>query len=506
LLERYQSAEWQSTFREEQAIKQNILLLEGFDARLLLPKDVVRNLYYFLKALTFTSAKPVISDSTGRSMAAYSDAPLYSHLRAFFFPLGSGLSLEIKNISYDPIENIRITVADAQGVSLVIEGPQLLPVYTANGVKEQHIVTMDIDRPFAHTTNITIDYMYRGVAMNMSATPQYRDHVTGFSSVSGNALAERQGVSQDVAKRNIRFSGSHEISESIELDKGWSVIISEGSSLKLIDGATLKIRGPLYIRGTEKDPVTIEVAPSPEYKGAGAWGGILVSQSPHRSRIQHAVLRGAGAATLLNRQDYYGITGCLTFYESDVDISDSTFSDMHCEDALNIVRSNFTISKTTIERPRADGFDSDFSQGELRDSRFFDTGNDAVDVSGTKLTLRNVYFRNIGDKSISVGEESTLNASQLNIDFAATGVASKDKSTAHIIDSYFGNISGSGLITYIKKNEYGSASIDCDNCTFTNTTYTATNQRGSQIRIDGRAQAVTNFQQAHLREAGFVTE
>ena len=506
LLEKYQSAEWQSTFRKKQAMKQKILLLEGFDSRLLLPKDVVRNLYYFLKALVFTSARPVVSDKTGSSMAAYSDAPLYSHLRAFFFPLDLGLSLEIKNLSYDPIENIQITIADEYDDPVFFQGPQLLPAYNADGVKEQHVVTMDIDQPFTDTTKITIDYTHRGVAMTMSATPQHRDHVTGFRHMSGSVFAERSGVSQDAAKKSIRFSGSHEISESIELDKGWSVILSEGSSLTLIDGATLKIRGPLYIQGTEEAPVTIEVAPSPNYKKAGAWGGILVSQSPRRSRIQHAMLRGAGSATLLNRQDYYGITGCLTFYESDVDISDSTFSDMHCEDALNIVRSNFTISKTTIERPRADGFDSDFSQGELRDSRFFDTGNDAVDVSGTKLTLRNVYFRNIGDKSISVGEESTLNASQLNIDFAATGVASKDKSTAHIIDSYFGNISGSGLITYIKKNEYGSASIDCDNCTFANTTYTATNQRGSQIRIDGRAQAVTNFQQAHLREAGFVTE
>ena len=132
--------------------------------------------------------------------------------------------------------------------------------------------------------------------------------------------------------------------------------------------------------------------------------------------------------------------------------------------------------------------------------------NSSDDVSGTRLTLRNISFRNIGDKSISVGEESTLDASRLNIDFAATGVASKDKSIAKITDSHFSNISGSGLITYIKKNEYGSASIDCDNCTFENTKYTATNQLGSQIRIDGKAQAVTNFRQAHLREAGFVTE
>ena len=89
--------------------------------------------------------------------------------------------------------------------------------------------------------------------------------------------------------------------------------------------------------------------------------------------------------------------------------------------------------------------------------------------------------------------------------FASTGVASKDRSEAMIRDSTFANISGSGLITYIKKSEYGSASIECENCTFTDTVYIATNQRGSEIRIDGVAQPVTNFAQAHLTEAGFVT-
>ena len=275
--------------------------------------------------------------------------------------------------------------------------------------------------------------------------------------------------------------------------------------LNLVDGATLKIRGPLFMRGSEEDPVRINVSAAPDYRGAGAWGGIIVSQSERRSRIQHAVLAGSGDQNLANRQDYYGITGCLSFYESDVDIIDSEFVDMHCEDALNIVRSEFSISATTIQNPRADGFDSDFSRGILRGSRFLNTGNDAVDVSGTELTLRDVRFHNIGDKAVSVGEESVLDASGLDIDVSSTGVASKDRSSASISDSMFANIYGSGLITYIKKSEYGSAAIDCRNCTFTNTGYIATNQRGSEIRIDGVSQPVTNFEQAHLVEAGFVS-
>jgi hypothetical protein len=122
------------------------------------------------------------------------------------------------------------------------------------------------------------------------------------------------------------------------------------------------------------------------------------------------------------------------------------------------------------------------------------------------LTLEDVRFINIGDKAVSVGEKSRLLATGLDISGSSTGVASKDLSVAVVSDSKFKNISGSGLITYIKKSEYGSASIECDRCTFEATTFIATNQYKSKILIDGVVQPVTNFDQVQLVEAGFVSE
>lgn len=507
LLAEYRSPEWQERFVTAQAEQLKLLALDDFDTRPVLARDLVRNLSGFLAALDFDGKRRRVTEKPRYSPTTYPEAPIDSHMRAFLYPSGSRLTLALKNLTHDPVEDLRITVSDGEGEPRVYAGPRVLPAYGQGAAGETgHIAEIDIDRAFTGDTRATIAYVFRGEPHETEAVTQFRGFESGYDPDFLAALDGRPGVRLDRAAKRVTFSGpGHVIDRSLELGKGWSVTLAAGTGLRLVDGATLRVRGPLYIEGTPDEPVTIDVSGDPDYRDAGAWGGIIVSQSAARSRIEHAVLRGAGAQNLANRQDYYGITGCLSFYESDVDIADSEFADMHCEDALNIVRADFTIRSTTIRGPRADGFDSDFSTGVLSDSRFVATGNDAVDVSGTSLKLEDVAFAGIGDKAVSVGEESVLGARRLDVNVASTGVASKDRSVAVIRDSVFANIAGSGLITYIKKSEYGSASIDCRNCTFIDTVYVATNQRGSEILIDGVPQPVTNFAQAHLVEAGFVT-
>jgi len=52
--------------------------------------------------------------------------------------------------------------------------------------------------------------------------------------------------------------------------------------------------------------------------------------------------------------------------------------------------------------------------------------------------------------------------------------------------------------------EYGAASIDCNDCTFSNAGFIATNQAGSSIVINGSPQNTTNFNKSQLVEAGFA--
>jgi hypothetical protein len=67
---------------------------------------------------------------------------------------------------------------------------------------------------------------------------------------------------------------------------------------------------------------------------------------------------------------------------------------------------------------------------------------------------------------------------------AATGAASKDGSRLNISESTIKSTRYFGLIAYVKKPEYGSASIDARNIKFEATKIRARVQKGSYLSLE----------------------
>jgi len=82
------------------------------------------------------------------------------------------------------------------------------------------------------------------------------------------------------------------------------------------------------------------------------------------------------------------LTGAVNFYESDVEITNTTFYRNQCEDALNIIRSDFILKNSIFDYIYSDAFDSDFSTGKVIDTKFTNTGNDAIDFSGSQILIQ----------------------------------------------------------------------------------------------------------------------
>ena len=89
-------------------------------------------------------------------------------------------------------------------------------------------------------------------------------------------------------------------------------------------------------------------------------------------------------------------------------------------------------------------------------------GNDAIDFSGSNIKIKDVFFENIGDKLISVGENSNIKISNINAKKSHIGIASKDGSIVNIegIDFDYVNIP---FAAYQKKNEYGFGKMNLEN-------------------------------------------
>ncbi|SVE56319.1 uncharacterized protein METZ01_LOCUS509173, partial [marine metagenome] len=140
-----------------------------------------------------------------------------------------------------------------------------------------------------------------------------------------------------------------------------------------------------------------------------------------------------GAINQSQRFNSYGMTGCLNLHSSNFYEAEILVNDGGCEDSLNIVNSTGVLSEITINRAYADALDLDFSNLKLNKLAINDAGNDCLDMSGGIYMVDVADLKSCGDKGISVGEASTLNASYLILENANIGVSSKDFSKVEIL-------------------------------------------------------------------------
>ena len=259
-----------------------------------------------------------------------------------------------------------------------------------------------------------------------------------------------------VEDKVVIYGGNYSLDRPMVLPKGKSLVIEQGTKIDLTKKAYILVRGDVQLRGSEANPIQITSSDKSSQ-------GFIVLDAPRRSNLQYASFSDLNTL----EENEWQLTGAVTFYQSDVDMINVTIRDNNCEDALNIIRSDFDITKLNINNTFADGFDSDFCKGRIVNSYFENTGNDAVDYSGSVVTLENLTLINIGDKGISAGEEATLKLKNIDIDGAVIGVASKDLSLVQVENLNMNNCS-QGFAAYRKKPEFGGGRIEVKSYTANN--------------------------------------
>lgn len=225
------------------------------------------------------------------------------------------------------------------------------------------------------------------------------------------------------------------------------LIIEAGAEIDIVNKGSFISHSAVYALGTADKPILVHSSDSTA-------NGFIVLQANEKSKLSHTTFKN------LNTLNYDGwvLTGAVNFYESDVELSNCEFISNHCEDALNIVRSDFKVDKARFYDIYADAFDSDFCTGELTNSVFDKVDNDAIDFSTSQITISDCEISNTSDKGISGGEQSTLKVYNTNITNCNIGAASKDLSQVELINVSISNCNY-GLVALRKKPEYGPAKI-----------------------------------------------
>ncbi len=199
-------------------------------------------------------------------------------------------------------------------------------------------------------------------------------------------------------------AGEYGSTDNIVIPKGYELIIEAGTKINLMEGAKIISYSPVFANGTAEMPIIITSSDSTA-------NGFTVLQASEESILRHVHFSN------MNTLNYNGwvLTGGVSFYESDVLINNCSFVNNQCEDGLNIIRSKFVVDSSLFQYTFSDAFDGDFCIGKVLNSRYESIGNDAIDFSGSDIYVENCEMTGVGDKGISIGENSSVTARNTTI-------------------------------------------------------------------------------------------
>ena len=242
-------------------------------------------------------------------------------------------------------------------------------------------------------------------------------------------------------------TGEFKLNQTLFIPSQYVVHIEPGFQLDLSNEASIISYAPIMCKGTEENPIRFT-------SNDNTGGGIFVSSTSEKSIVEHTDFIGLSVPKV----DFWELSGSVNFNEAEVALSHCVFEKNRSEDALNVIRSSFTLDQSQFIDTYSDAFDGDFVDGGISNSTFINSGNDGIDVSGSTLKLVNITIDNPSDKGLSAGEGSTMTGSNIKITGGEIGVVSKDLSTITLSDVTIQN-TRLGIACFQKKSEFGPGAV-----------------------------------------------
>jgi len=363
------------------------------------------------------------------------------------------LTISVGNIGPLAVELISITNPKNE---VVLFSKNTISPMENNVVDYKSYTLDDVDQGFViDLQSLMITYRYQDDE-EIHTIPVYPFMRRNDAIFSGTIIRESDTTKSfpfiSTAGNKVTFEGDvFHINEPLIIPPDKEVVIQEGQTFDLSNGAFILSYSPINAIGTEDRPITF-------ISSDGTGLGLVVIKPKFTSHLSHVIFDNLSNPV----SGVWYLTGAVTFYETDVEISHSFFQNNRSEDALHIMRSDFVVNNCSFLNTFADAFDSDFSTGHIYDSSFSNTGNDGLDFSTSQVLAENIIFSEIGDKGISVGENSNLTIRNITVKGAVIGLTSKDFS---IITGDSINISDVkiGMALYQKKPEFGPANMVLSN-------------------------------------------
>ena len=248
--------------------------------------------------------------------------------------------------------------------------------------------------------------------------------------------------------------------------------IQSGAHLQFSNDSYLIVNGSITALGESKDSITFKPIND-------SWKGLYVLNADKKSTLVNVSMNNISAL----ESGVLKLSGAITFYKSDVDLNNVSIYNIYAEDAINIVESSYSLKSIFIDNSISDGLDSDFSDGSIELSEFSNIGGDALDFSGSNVSINQVKAFNVKDKAVSAGEDSIINIKDSLFKFIGVGVASKDGSEVVVLNTSIFDFKLYAAMSFIKKDFYSAPSIIIHDCEV-DMANAYLRQRGTYMAID----------------------
>jgi hypothetical protein len=405
-------------------------------------------------------------------------------LHAYYYDASQGqLEVEVGNIQGMPVEVMGVVINEAVTVEVAEE--MVLPGRPLDRPVDYRVARFPLPTKRLESTIVPgkLKLLYSLVGSQSTKHESVfpwpwmaRDHLqTDFLTERGNVEKFPFVVVDGVNKEIVLKRGVWEVRETVVFPKGYTVRGGEGVRFNLSHGAKVVSYSPLQLIGSQDDPIVI-------YSDDSTGQGLLLLNSSEESALSHVVFRNLSSPV----EKGWEPTGAVTIYNSAIDLSECHFIELRSEDALNLVRSTFTITGSSFLRNRGDALDVDSSSGSVSSTQFLHSGKSAIELSGSIVDFQDIDIRDAPDNGIRASERSQVNLLDVALEGGNVAVTSADLSViagANVSITDF----QVGIAAYARKSESRRAEVTMRGLTVSRVDTEYLIEHGSSVVIDGNA-------------------
>ena len=271
--------------------------------------------------------------------------------------------------------------------------------------------------------------------------------------------------------------GTYIIRNDLIVPKNYKLIIEADTKLLLGENSLLFAPNGIDMNGTAGQPVIITALdPEKPFGSIGVMGDKTASSHIKYLQLSHGSERW--------HKGIYFSGGLSLHYNKSVLIENSIIRECHADDGVNIkYAESISIKHCKFYDNSADQVDLDYCNGIVDKSEFrrdtaMDVNGDGLDVSGSKIIIRNCVFSGFKDKGLSIGEKSDVFLFNNTIRKNNWGVAVKDLSNVFFIKNHFNN-NKLDINAYQKKVIFGGGNVFLEE---------GTDKKKLQCRLDDKSQ------------------